>query len=145
MNALLPQFHNFISVIREFAIKCRLCDVSAGLGLQVSIHLNCMNASMVFSSGFGSAESFCVFQLWVQEGTAVSALPTTHPDTVDESFLHVGVAVVRRQDTSRARVQVVWTLVGGLRVAQVLNPCHLLPSTLGVECVLQMHETSPIS
>ena len=29
VDALLPQFHNFISVIREFAIKSRLCGVSA--------------------------------------------------------------------------------------------------------------------
>ena len=28
VNALLPQFHNFISVIQEFAIKFRLCGVS---------------------------------------------------------------------------------------------------------------------
>ena len=37
------------------------------------------------------------------------------------SFLHVGDVVVRRQDTSRARVQVVEPLVGDLRVAQVLR------------------------
>ena len=29
MNALLSHSHNFISVVREFAIKCRLCCVSA--------------------------------------------------------------------------------------------------------------------
>ena len=29
MNALLPQFSDFVSVVREFAIKCRLCGVSA--------------------------------------------------------------------------------------------------------------------
>ena len=40
---------------------------------------------------------------------------------------------MRRQDTSRARVQVVKPLVGDLSVAQVLNPCYLLPSTLGDE------------
>ena len=30
VNALLPQFPDFASVVREIAIKCRLCGVSAG-------------------------------------------------------------------------------------------------------------------
>ena len=36
-------------------------------------------------------------------------------------------------------------LVGDMSVAQVLNPCYLLPKTLGEERVLQTPETSPIS
>ena len=94
---------------------------------------------------FGVAAGFCMFQLWVQEGAAASTLAASHPDSVAESFLNVGNVVVRRQDTSRARVQVVQPLMGDLREAQVFHPCHLLPSTLGEECVLQTPETSPIS
>ena len=67
----------------------------------------------------------------VQEGTAASTLSTTHPESVAESFLNIG-NVVRRQDTSRARVQVVEPLVGDLRVAQVFGSCHLLPSVRSV-------------
>ena len=62
-----------------------------------------------------------------------------------KSFLHVGNVVVRRQDTARARVQVLEPLVRDLRVAQVFNSCHLLPGTCGEECVLQTLESSPIS
>ena len=32
VDTLLPQFHNFVSVAREFAIKCRLRCVSASCG-----------------------------------------------------------------------------------------------------------------
>ena len=28
MNALLPQFPDFVSAVREFTIECRLCGVS---------------------------------------------------------------------------------------------------------------------
>ena len=52
---------------------------------------------------------------------------------------------MRRQDTSRARVQVVEPLVGDLRVAQVFDSCHLLPGTFGEECVLLTPESGPIS
>ena len=80
-----------------------------------------------------------MFQQWVQEGTAATALPT-HPKSVAESLLTIGNVIMWRQDIYRARVQVK-PLVG---VAQVLNPSHLLPSTLGEECVLQTPESSPI-
>ena len=46
------------------------------------------------SRGFGAA-GVCVFQLWIQEGTAASALDTSHPDSVAESFLNVGNVIVR--------------------------------------------------
>ena len=39
-----------------------------------------VNACAVSSRGFGSAAGFCMFQLWVQEGAAASALATSHPD-----------------------------------------------------------------
>ena len=52
---------------------------------------------------------------------------------------------MRRQDTSRARVQVVEPFVGDLRVAQVFKPRNLLPSTFGEERALQAPETGPIS
>ena len=104
-----------------------------------------VNARTMSTRGLGCAAGFCVFQMRVQDGAAASTLPNTHPEAVAESFLHVGHVVVRRQDTSRARVQVAEPFVGDLRVAQVLNNCHLLPSTFGEECVLQTPETRPIS
>ena len=52
---------------------------------------------------------------------------------------------VRREDTSRAHVQVVEPLVADLNVAQVVNPGDLLPRALGEERVLQTPETSSIS
>ena len=55
---------------------------------------------------------------------------------------YIGHVTARRQDTSRARFQVVQPFVGDLRVAQVLDPCHLLPSTFGEECVLQTPDES---
>ena len=41
-------------------------------------------------------------------------MATSHPDSVAESFLNVGTVIKRRQDTFRARVQVVKPLVGDL-------------------------------
>ena len=63
-----------------------------------------------------------MLQLWVWEGATLSA---THPDCKAESFLHVGNVVVRRQDTSRARVQVAEPFVGDLRVhrSSILVTC----------------------
>ena len=58
-----------------------------------------------------------VFQLWVQEGATQAALAKCCPRSVSKSFLHIGDVVVRRQDTSRARIQVVEPLVGDVRVA----------------------------
>ena len=89
-----------------------------------------VNTRLVPPRGFGGAASFCVLQLWIQKGTAASALATSHPDSVAETFLNVGNMSVRREDTSRACVQVVEPLVGDLSVAQVLNPGYLLPCTL---------------
>ena len=57
--------------------------------------------------------------MWVLEGTAASTLPTTHPVSVAESFLHVGDVVVRR-------------------VAQVFD-------SFGEERVLHTPASSPIS
>ena len=71
-----------------------------------------MNTRVVPPRGFGGAAGFCVFQLWVQEGT--------------ESFWNVCDVT----DTSRTRVQVVKPLVGDPNVTQVLNPGDLLPRTL---------------
>ena len=104
-----------------------------------------MNTRVVRPRGFGGAEGFCVFQLWIQEGTAASALATSHTDSAAESSPNVGNVIVRSQDTSRASVQVVKPLVGDLSVAQVLNPGDLLSRTLGEERVLQAPETGPIS
>ena len=91
-----------------------------------------VNARVMPPREFGVAAGFCVFQLWVQEGTAASALSATHPDSVAESLLH-------------AHVQVVEPFVGDLRVAQVFDSRHLLPRSFGEECVLQTPESSPIS
>ena len=94
------------------------------------------------SSGFGGAACFSVFQLWVQEGAAQSALAESCPHPVSESSLHV---VVRRQDTSRTRVQVIKPLVGDKRVAQVFDPRNLLPGSFGEECVLQTPQSCQIT
>ena len=55
-----------------------------------------VNARMVSPRGFGVAAGFCVFQLRVQEGTATTALATSHPDSIAESFLNIGDVIVRR-------------------------------------------------
>ena len=52
-----------------------------------------------------------------------------------------GDVVVRRQDTSRTRVQVREPLLGDVRVAQVFDSRNLLPSSSGEECVLQTPES----
>ena len=59
------------------------------------------------------------------------ALTTTHTQPVAKSLLDVGDVVTRRQDTSRAHVQVVEPLVEDLRMAQVSDSCHLLPGSFG--------------
>ena len=110
--------------------------VSAATPRSAQFHAahHAVNARVVLPRGFG-----------VQEGTAAPALATSHPDSVAESFLNVGNVVVRCQDTSRTRVQVVKPLVGDLSVAKVLNPGDLRPSSFGVERVPQAPETRPIS
>ena len=80
--------------------------------------------------GFDVSAVFSVFKLWVLEGTPASALATSHPGSVAESFLNIGNAVVRRQDTLRARVQVIKPLVGDLGVAHkssILVTCFRAP------------------
>ena len=77
-----------------------------------------MNTRVVPSRGIGGAAGFCVFRLWAHEGPAASALATFPPSF---SFLHVDNVVVRREDTSRTRIQVVEPLVWDLGVAQLLN------------------------
>ena len=84
--------------------------------------------------GFGAAAGYCVFKLWVQEGATALALAISHPDYVTKSFLHVGDVIVRRQDTSHTRIQVVhhlWETRPSM--AHVLNPGDLLPRALGEE------------
>ena len=44
-----------------------------------------MNTRGVHPRALGGAAGFCVFQLWIEEGTAASALTTSQPDSVDES------------------------------------------------------------
>ena len=44
------------------------------------------NACVVSPRSFGCAAGFCMFQLWVLEEAAPSTLPTTHPESVAESF-----------------------------------------------------------
>ena len=78
-----------------------------------------VNACVVSPRSFGGAAGLSVFQLWVQGGAAQSALAESCPRPVSKSFLRVGDVVVRRQDTSRARVQVIEPLVGDAREAQV--------------------------
>ena len=86
-----------------------------------------VNARIVSSRGFGCAAGFCIFQ--VLEENAASTLPTTHPKSVAESFLHIGNVVMRCQDTSCVRVQMVKPVVGDLRVARssILVTCCQAP------------------
>ena len=44
-------------------------------------------------------------------------LAISHPDSVSESFLNVDDVIVRREDTSRTRIQVVKLFVGDLSIA----------------------------
>ena len=120
------------SVVRISAgLDCEPVSPLGSVVMPGSASFFSMNARVTTPRGFGSAAGFCVFQLWILEGATASALATSHPDSVAESFLNIGNVVVRRQDTSRARVQVVKPLVGDLNVAQVLNPGALLqPSRL---------------
>ena len=55
-----------------------------------------------------------------------TALTKARAGAVAESLLRVDV-VLRCEDTARTRVQVMKPLVGDMRVAQILNSCHLLP------------------
>ena len=130
MNILLPQFSEFISVLRQFAIKCRLRGVSESCRSDGGGHTDVqgrtasgdssggehisqpgmrsseprgfrgnarvckfhatdygMNTCMVHSRGFGCAAGFRMFQLRVQEGATTSALATSHPDSLTQSFL----------------------------------------------------------
>ena len=89
-----------------------------------------MNTRTVLLRGFSGAAGFCVLQLRVQEGTAAPTLPVPLQEPVAMSLLDVGDVVMRRQDTSRASVQVVEPLVGDLRMTQVFDSCDLLPGTL---------------
>ena len=132
-----------------------LVKMSAGLGCEaVSPRRVCKfraadhSVTHVSSRGFGCAAGFCMFQLWVQEGAAASTLPTTHQSLLPSLFLHIGNVIVRRQDTPRARVQVVEPFVGDLRVlrvAQVPDSRRVLPGPVGEECVLHVAESNPIS
>ena len=107
--------------------------------------LHSVSACVVSPRDFGSAASLAIFQLWVQEGAARTAVAKSCPRSISESFLHVGDAVLRRQNTSCARIQVAEPFVGDMRVAQVFNPGNLLPGTFGEECALQTSESSPTS
>ena len=63
-----------------------------------------VNACVVCARGFGVAAGFCVFQLWVQEGTATLLL-ASHPDSVAKSFANVGNVIMRCQRVSRWKSQ----------------------------------------
>ena len=47
-----------------------------------------VNARTASSRGFGCAAGFCTFRQWVWEGAAALTLPTTHAESVAESFAH---------------------------------------------------------
>ena len=58
-----------------------------------------------------------VLELGVQEGSTWATFAKARPSSVSKSLLHIGDVVMRRQDTSRARVQMIEPLVGDMRVA----------------------------
>ena len=57
MSALMLQFHHFISAMREFAIKCRLCSVSASCAaMEEATHTSKGRTASGDSSGDESSE-----------------------------------------------------------------------------------------
>ena len=56
----------------------------------------------------------------------------------------VGDVVVRLQDTSRTRLQVIGPSVRDMRVAQVFDSRSLLPGSLEEECDLRAPQSSPV-
>ena len=76
----------------------------------------------------------------VGPGTAASTLPTTHPESVAESYLHIGDVIVPRQDKGGGAICGRPACGTGLRLSR-----HLLPGPFGEECILQTRELSPIS
>ena len=61
---------------------------------------------------FGQSCWFLHVPIVFQEGTTVLGLATSHQDSVAESFLNIGDAIVRRQYTHRTRVQMIKPLMG---------------------------------
>ena len=106
-----------------------------------------MNASWIIAWMRGLAAMSapkCAVLAWLQQCCRFLHVPTAdlgrsrridtarhHTQSLLPSLFCIGNVVVRRQDTSRARVQVVEAFVGDLRVTQVFNPRNLLPSSLG--------------
>ena len=110
------------------------CEAVSLLGSVVMRQFNAadhsVNARVVPQRGFGVAAGFWVLQAVGPRGTAASTLSAAHPDSVAEPLLNMGKVVVRRQNTSRARVQVVKPLVGDLSVvykSSILVTCCQAP------------------
>ena len=66
------------------------------------------------------------------------------PGPVAKPFLDVGDVIVGSGNTSCECAKVVEPLVRDMRVAQVLNPRHLLPGNRGEERLLQTPQSTPV-
>ena len=71
-----------------------------------------------------------MLQLYVQEGTAASALAVTHPEPVAESFSHLAMKSCGVRTLPGKGVQMQKPFVGYLSMTQVFDSCDLLPVTL---------------
>ena len=101
-----------------------------------------LDTSVVTSRGFRGAASSCVLQVWVQERATQAAFSWPRPRPVSKSFLHVGDVAVRREDTSRASIQVIEPLLRDLSVTEILNPRDLLRGSFAAKGVFRMPEAS---
>ena len=119
VNVLLPHFPDFVfcnvKVCDQMQPVRRPTSCPCNGGVQAHIHGKKNQTAWMHGSAssycrpqrehmrsvlawFRQSCWFCMFQL-VQEGTTVLGLATSHPDSVAESFLNIGDAIVRRQYT----------------------------------------------
>ena len=94
------------------------------------------------SGGFRGTAGFAVFQLRVQECDTQEASTFSCAAPVAQSLLRIHNKIVWCQDTPRTCVQVIRPLVRNMRVAQVLNPRHLLPCPLASRVFLRKTRNS---
>ena len=107
MNVLFSELSDFISVVHQLTIKCRLRSISASCRCNGRRYAHVQGRTpIVHPRGFNGAAGFCMLQLRVQEGAAAQALPVALSENVAKSLLDVGDVVMRRQDTSPTAIQV---------------------------------------
>ena len=113
-------FSDFIPVVRQLTIKCRLCSIPAGC--------RC-NGDATHTSRVALRPGTDQPAWTAKRSTGTARDPPTQ-SLLPSFFLHVGDVVLRRQDTTRTGVQVVKPVVEDLSMTQVFDSCDLLPGTL---------------